>query len=227
MAGTCTLTNQTHRVVKEHIWVWTGTTAGAVSGAVSTSTGLTGEVIDVVFSHAAATLPTDLYDVTLLDADGIDFLEGSGYDISVGTSDAVLAKHLSNNHEHINSIYYSSTQAGVAVKGGKGTLHAVVVGEPAGTAGDVIFYDGTSDTGDEMTRALMSSDTTYFVPASAEFRADFDNGLYMKGDTAFVGHVTVTFSGQRIRDSLSNDTLQLVVANSGVSKSGTVKLRYR
>ncbi len=63
-------------------WEWTSDAAGAVTevGALS---GITGEIWQVQFiPDSGGTQPTDAYDVTLLNAQGVDVLQGYGVDRS-------------------------------------------------------------------------------------------------------------------------------------------------
>jgi hypothetical protein len=62
-------------------WTWKSATGGAVSSA--TTNRYTGQLLEVVFDpDAAGTQPTDAYDVTILDGDGVDVLNGNGANLS-------------------------------------------------------------------------------------------------------------------------------------------------
>ena len=76
MAGTATLTTtQDDRQVKKYSVAWTSTAGGAVSGNAITLV-QPGFLIRVtVMPNLAGSQPTDLYDLTLLDAESIDVLE--------------------------------------------------------------------------------------------------------------------------------------------------------
>lgn len=68
---------------------WTSTAGGAVSGnAFST---VRGKLLGFKFvPNTGVTQPTDLYDATLVDTDGVDLLVGSGTDLSNATSKYIL-----------------------------------------------------------------------------------------------------------------------------------------
>ena len=79
MAGTATLTTTVAaRTTKKYSIAWTSTAGGAVSdNAISIDPG--GYVVQVKIVPGATT-PTDLYDVTVLDADSVDILSTRGGD---------------------------------------------------------------------------------------------------------------------------------------------------
>jgi len=85
MAGTLTVTHQAHRPIRTLTLDWTSTAGGAVSGNL---TGLiSGVILRVVFKPGAGgNQPTDLYDVVLNDADGLDVLAGLGANLSNASS---------------------------------------------------------------------------------------------------------------------------------------------
>lgn len=69
------------RTVKSIALDWTSSAGGAVSGI--PSTGISGLIERVVFVPGASGVqPTDAYDVTLLDEDGLDMLAGKGGNLS-------------------------------------------------------------------------------------------------------------------------------------------------
>lgn len=78
-AGTLTITQGTGSVRKVTL-AWTSDAAGAVSG---TTVHLDGVIERVVFVPGTGGVqPTDLYDVTLEDAEGLDLLAGEGANLS-------------------------------------------------------------------------------------------------------------------------------------------------
>jgi len=84
MAGTITAVETRHRTVTEIIFSWLSHTDG-VATATATTYPYSGEIIKVVCIPGATT-PSDLYDVTLSDADSIDLLAGQGVDCPNGSS---------------------------------------------------------------------------------------------------------------------------------------------
>lgn len=80
-AQVVTLTETRHTSVKRIMWDWLSTDAGAVISA--TTYAYDGLLERVVFvPDAAATQPTNAYDVTITDPDGNDVLAGLGADLS-------------------------------------------------------------------------------------------------------------------------------------------------
>ena len=68
------------------VFSWTSNASGAASG--STTMDYSGVIYRVVFEPGSgATQPTNLYDVTLTDDDGIDILDGAGGDLSNTTTE--------------------------------------------------------------------------------------------------------------------------------------------
>lgn len=62
-------------------WDWLSTDGGVVSSA--TLQQYTGAIVKVIFkSDSGGTQPTDAYDVTILDGDGFDVLNGEGANIN-------------------------------------------------------------------------------------------------------------------------------------------------
>jgi hypothetical protein len=74
---------------------WTSTAGGAVSG--NPFSVPTGQLVQVKFvPGAGGTQPTDLYDVTLVDGDGVDVLAGLGANLSQSTA-SIVAPRASTN----------------------------------------------------------------------------------------------------------------------------------
>lgn len=81
MAGTVVTTEIIHRPVKKVVFTWTSS-AGGAADAVTTEF-FTGRIIYAAqLPDGGGTQPTDLYDVTVTDADGVDVLKGLGADLS-------------------------------------------------------------------------------------------------------------------------------------------------
>jgi hypothetical protein len=76
-----TLTEVTHRSVKQIIWDWKSTDLGAV---VSTTSGyFTGRVLYAAqIPGLVAEQPSDAYDLTVTDANGVDVLVGLGANLT-------------------------------------------------------------------------------------------------------------------------------------------------
>ena len=79
MAGTATLTTtQDDRQVKKYSVAWTSTAGGAVSANAFTLVQPGYLIRATVMPNLAGSQPTDLYDLTLVDAESIDVLNGMG-----------------------------------------------------------------------------------------------------------------------------------------------------
>lgn len=88
MPGTVTESFQDHRTVRKLSLAWTSDASGAVSG--TDSSVVSGEILRVTFvPGAGAVQPTDLYDLTLLDEDGVDVLQGLGANLSNANTTSV------------------------------------------------------------------------------------------------------------------------------------------
>lgn len=81
-AQVVTLTESENRYpIRKIKWDWLSTDAGAVSSA--TLQQYTGVIVRAIFkSDSGGTQPTDSYDVTILDSDGFDVLNGEGANIN-------------------------------------------------------------------------------------------------------------------------------------------------
>lgn len=81
MAGTVTVTYVETRTVKRVALAWVSDASGVVSGTLTKT--LSGEIARVSFvPDGGGTQPSDLYDLTLLDADGTDVLSAAGANLS-------------------------------------------------------------------------------------------------------------------------------------------------
>lgn len=81
MAGTVTVTEQTFTSIKMITFAWTTSAGGAADGA--TTLVYTGELRQVAqIPGSAGNQPTDAYDMTLLDVNGLDVLFALGANIS-------------------------------------------------------------------------------------------------------------------------------------------------
>lgn len=73
--------------VVKHTFAWTSAADGTAT--VASGLAVSGQVQRVVFIPSATAAPTDLYDVTLTDADSMDILAGQGANLSTSTSSSV------------------------------------------------------------------------------------------------------------------------------------------
>ena len=81
MAGTVTVAETIHTTVKKILWDWLSTAAGAADKA--TTLPYDGLLERAAFiPDGGGTQPTDLYDVTITDPDGLDVLNGLGANLS-------------------------------------------------------------------------------------------------------------------------------------------------
>ena len=89
MAGTVTVSEERHSSIKKIHWNWTSTNGGAAD--LATTYAYDGQILDVVtIPGAAGVQPTDNYDITITDEDGIDVLGGQGANRSNATSQHIL-----------------------------------------------------------------------------------------------------------------------------------------
>ena len=84
MAGTITAIETRHRTVSEIVFSWLADSSGDGT-ATATTFYYSGELVKVVCIPGGTT-PSDLYDITLTDADSIDLLAGQGTDCPNGNS---------------------------------------------------------------------------------------------------------------------------------------------
>jgi len=82
MAGTVTITEQTHKMVKKVTFDWTGTSGGLASG--DTTEYYDGEVLRVV---CMASDSATGYAIAINDSDGVDLLGGQGATLTSGGAD--------------------------------------------------------------------------------------------------------------------------------------------
>lgn len=120
MAGTVTVTETRHTTVKRILWDWLSTAGGAAD--LVTTKAYDGLIERAVFiPDGGGAQPTNLYDVTVTDPDGVDVLAGLGADLS---NAATVVK------THANGL--------TAVSGQVLTLNVTNAGNAKG--GQVILY---------------------------------------------------------------------------------------
>jgi hypothetical protein len=93
MAGTVTVSEETHGPIKKLAWSWTSDASGDASGTTSTSA-YTGEIMRLVTVPDGVDAPTDNYDIVLNDGDSTDVLMGAGANRDTANTEQVLASSL-------------------------------------------------------------------------------------------------------------------------------------
>lgn len=73
--------------VVKHVFDWVSSSGGAAS--VASAVPVSGAIARVVFIPSASAAPTDNYDVTLTDSDGIDVLAGQGANLDTANASSV------------------------------------------------------------------------------------------------------------------------------------------
>ena len=92
MAGTVTVSEQTHRSVQRIKWSWTSTAGGAADKA--TTEAYSGDVLMLATDPGSTAAPTDNYDITITDGNGLDVLAGAGANRDTANTEYVLAASL-------------------------------------------------------------------------------------------------------------------------------------
>lgn len=110
MAGTVTTTEERLGPIEEIIFAWTSSSAGAADGTSTWS--YNGEVAEVQIVPGATT-PSNLYDVTLTDSNGVDVLYGQGANCSNASTPVVKGAALVSN----STIVLGVSNAGSAKDG--------------------------------------------------------------------------------------------------------------
>lgn len=92
-AGTVAVTEEAQGPTKKVAFVWTSSAGGAADGASTRS--YNGQIVRLVtVPSGGGTAPTDNYDVTVADDDGVDVLMGAGADRDTANTEQVLASSL-------------------------------------------------------------------------------------------------------------------------------------
>ena len=91
--GTVAVAEETFGPIKKITWTWTSDASGDVDGTLTVSAynGVLERLVTVPDGDAA---PTDNYDVTILDEDGVDVLMGGGADRDTANTEQVGASSL-------------------------------------------------------------------------------------------------------------------------------------
>lgn len=121
MAGTVTITEKTVGAIKRVKFVWLSSNPGGAADGTTTKR-YDGVVLSAKFvPDGGGTQPSDLYDVTITDADGVDVLAGYGadlnHDAAVDTRSSTLAGGLGIGQVADSALTLAVTNAGAA-KGG-------------------------------------------------------------------------------------------------------------
>lgn len=110
------------QTIKKYTISWTSDAAGAAS---ANTTVLSGSIARINFvPNTGATQPTDLYDVTIKDGDGIDILLGAGADLSNANATTIIPLISSNKIVVNDKLAIAISNAGNA-KTGSITLYIV------------------------------------------------------------------------------------------------------
>jgi 6,7-dimethyl-8-ribityllumazine synthase len=89
-AGTMTLTEVTHGTVKKIKAVWTsGTVADGGKASATTTNAYSGRIIGACTVPDSTTAPTDNYDITVKDVDGVDIALGALLDRDTANTEYV------------------------------------------------------------------------------------------------------------------------------------------
>src|SRR5262245_41986783 len=92
MAGTVVATEEVHGSLKKVYWAWTSSAGGAADGA--SSRAFNGVLERLVTVPDGVDAPTDNYDITIADEDGVDVLMGAGANRDTANTEQVLASSL-------------------------------------------------------------------------------------------------------------------------------------
>lgn len=93
MAGVVTVVEELVGSVKKVSWAWTSTSGGAADGqTVASYNGAIERLVTVPAGGGSA--PTDNYDITITDEDGVDVLMGAGADRDTANTEQVNASSL-------------------------------------------------------------------------------------------------------------------------------------
>jgi hypothetical protein len=112
-AGTVTVAEERDATLRKITWTWTSSAGGAAD--LQTANAYTGALVRLVTIPSAGSAPTALYDITLLDEDGVDVLAGAGIDRSATLTEQVAATSLGCVAN--DKLYLHITNAGNAKAG--------------------------------------------------------------------------------------------------------------
>jgi hypothetical protein len=93
-AGTVTIAETIHSSVKKIKFTWTSGTGAEGGTASGTTTHAYSGKLDLLVTDPGSTAPTDNYDITLTDDDGVDVLSNAGADRDTANTERVLGTSL-------------------------------------------------------------------------------------------------------------------------------------
>lgn len=124
-AGTATVTYNETRTVKSVTFSWVSDATGDSAG---TSKTVTGSILRVVFIPGTTTVqPTNAYDITIKDEDGIDILATLGTDLSNTTATQVLPCVTNGTAGNSGPIAFSSTLTIAVASAGNAKQGTVII----------------------------------------------------------------------------------------------------
>lgn len=91
-AGTVTVSEETVGSVKKVVFTWTSSAGGAADA--TTTYAYNGAILRLITIPDSGTAPTALYDITVVDEDGVDVLAGAGADRSATATEQVATTSL-------------------------------------------------------------------------------------------------------------------------------------
>lgn len=119
-------------------------------------------------------------------------ISANGLTVSLGTK--VAGEDLTNDVMKTEQRFsYALVAADTAVKSGAGFLHTLTFScnDAAPTAGSVIVYDNTAESGTQIFNHTFT--TTPFLPTTVTIDANFATGLYVGFTTTNDVNVTVSY----------------------------------
>lgn len=251
MAGSIeTPTYHETRTIKKCSLTWTSSSGGAVSGTALKT--LSGEIVRVIIKPSASAAPTALYDVTLLDADSIDVLQGLGYDCSATATRQIIPGDEKCIYDPTDTeLYKTNLYSGSDSDIGGTQLYTsdIYLSDEDGANVDFKFdCSGTTDNlklylyrrrdaswdGDE--KAIWSTTVTsdgsediYTFSLSGYGRAHYRFGMVRTGstDTFDIDVEMRKYRKITFRSIAFDGALTPTVANAGNAKQGTIIFYWR
>lgn len=87
-AQTVTITEETYGTVRKITWEWTSDGSGDASG--TTTSAFSGKILALVTDPDGTSAPTDNYDITITDEEGVDVLVAAGADRDTANTEQVV-----------------------------------------------------------------------------------------------------------------------------------------
>lgn len=91
-AQTVTVTEETSGTVRKITWEWISDASGDAAG--TTTAAFSGEVLALVTDPDGASAPTDNYDITITDEEGVDVLVAAGANRDTANTEQVVDQSL-------------------------------------------------------------------------------------------------------------------------------------